>query len=163
MGRVIVRGFDSISKKVGKAGPELHRQLKGALQESLEEGRDEMRRRIGEAGTGKTWVANWDRWANAQPGRRASAPGRVASGRMQERVTFEMSSDTKYRVRGRVGWTGRLGKDRYFVAQDQGYRHHITGEMVQGMMILRDIGQFVDDRFEERAERIARDIANLDF
>lgn len=82
---------------------------------------------------------------------------------MQERVTFEMSSDTKYRVRGRVGWVGRLGKDRYFVAQDQGYRHHITGEMVQGMMILRDIGAFVDDRFEERAERIARSIANLDF
>ncbi len=163
MGRVIFRGFDAISKKVGEAGPELHRQLKGALQESLEEGRDEMRRRIGESGTGNTWVANWDSSVNAHPDRRASMPGRVASGRMQERVTFEMSSDTKYRVRGRVGWVGRLGKDRYFVAQDRGYRHHITGEMVQGMMILRNIGAFVDDRFEERAERIARDIANLDF
>lgn len=163
MGKVIVRGFDAISKKIGEVGPELHRQLKGALQESLEDGRDEMRRRIESGGTGKTWVANWDRWANAHPGRRASSPGRVASGRMRDRVTFEMSSDTKYRVRGRVGWTGRLGKDRYFVAQDQGFRHHITGERVQGMMILRDIGNFVDQRFEERAERIARSIADLDF
>lgn len=163
MGKVVVRGFDRVSRKIGEVGPELHSQLKYALQESLEEGRDEMRRRIENSGTGKTWVANWDRWANAHPGRRGSAPGRVASGRMRDQVTFEMSSDTKYRVRGRVGWTGRLGKDRYFIAQDQGFRHHITGEMVQGMMILRSIGTFVDERFEERAEHIALRIARLDF
>lgn len=163
MGKVVVRGFDRVSKRIGQVGPELHRQLKGALQESLEEGRDEMQRRISNSGTGKTWVANWDSWAHAHAGRRGSYPGRVASGRMRDQVTFEMSSDTKYRIRGRVGWVGRLGEDRYFIAQDQGFRHHITGEMVKGMMILRDIGRFVDERFEERAEDIARSIARLDF
>lgn len=163
MGKVIVRGFDRVSKRIGQVGPELHRQLKGALQESLEDGRDEMRRQIETRGTGKTWVANWDSWAHATPGRRGSMPGRVASGNMRDMATFEMSGDTKYRIRGRVGWLGRLGKNKYFIAQDQGFTHHITGQQVQGMMILRNINNYVDDRFEERAEGIARKIANLDF
>lgn len=163
MGKVVKRGFERISKKVGDAGPALRRELGGALQESLEEGRDEMQRRIENAGTGKTWVANWDKWRNAQPGRRGSSPGRVASGNMRDSATYEMTSDSKYRVRGRVGWLGRLGKNVYFIAQDEGFKHHITGEQIKGMMILRDIGGFVDDEFERRAETIARRIANFDF
>ena len=163
MGRVVVRGFDSISRRIGQVGPALHSELKSALQESLEEGRDEFRQRIANSGTGKTWAGNWGRWSHGHPGRTGSSPGRVASGRMLDRVTFEMSSDTKYRIRGRIGWLGRLGDDRYFVAQDQGFVHNITGQKVAGMMILRDINNFVDDRFEEKAERVAKRIANLDF
>jgi hypothetical protein len=163
MGRITKRGFENISAKVGNAGGALRDELRAALQESLEEGRDEMQRRIQISGTGKTWVANWDDWKNATAGRRGSTPGRVAKGHMRDSVTYSMSGDTKYRVRGRVGWTGRLGDDRYFIAQDQGFKHAITGQKVKGMLILRDIGKFVDDRFERRARVVAQRIARLDF
>lgn len=167
MGKVKVvhpPAFRRISKLSGGIGGELQRQLKSALQESLEEGRDEMRRLIETRGTGKTWVANWDSWANATPGRRASAPGRVGSGRMRDEATFAMSPDTKNRIVGRVGWVGRIGADRkYFMAQEQGFRHNITGQQIAGMMILRQVADFVDDRFAERAEAIALKLARFDF
>lgn len=163
MAKPVIRGFANISKRVGEAPAVLQLRLKAALQESLEEGRDEMRRLIEARGSRSPWVANWDGWKNAHPGRRGSEPGRVASGKMRDMATFTMSSDTKYRVRGRVGWVGRLGKNRYFTAQDQGFTHHITGQQIEGMMVLRDAARKVDEEFEKRAEKIARDVANFDF
>lgn len=164
--RARVYGFTRVSRRVGEAGGVLHTRLREAMQESLEEARDEMRDRIaGDTGGKPQWVAKWKNppWGNAHNGRTGSVGGRIASGNMIDKVTFEMSADTKYRVRGRVGWLGRLGKDRYVIAQDQGFKHAITGEQVKGMMILRSIGEFADNAFERRAEVIARDVAQFNF
>ncbi len=162
MGRLIVRGFTSTSKKIGEASDVLQKKLDSAMRESLKEGQAYGRSRIDTAGTGKTWSGDWGSMKNSHPGRQSSTPGRVASGKMREKFSFE-SSVSAGKVNGRIGWLGRLGEDRYFIAQEEGFRHSITGERVEGMKIMRDVGQFVDAQFESKAEKIAKDIANLDF
>ena len=155
------RGFERLSKVAKGLEPATRNKVRVAMQESLEEGRDELRRLIDERGTGRTWYGDWGSMPHGTPGRTASKPGRNASGNMRELASFEISADTKNRVRGRFGWLGRLGSNSYVIAQDQGFRHWITGEQIQGMRAVRDAAIHADQEFERRAEKIAIDLANF--
>ncbi len=157
------KNFDLISKKVDGLEGATRQKMKAALQESLEDGRDRLRELIAERGTGRTWYGDWGSMPHGTPGRTASSPGRSATGRMMDAATFTMSNDTKNRVRGRLGWLGRLGDLKYAPMQDQGFEHWITGEQIEGMMAMRDAARYTDEQFERRAEKVARELANFDF
>lgn len=157
------KNFVTMGRKVGALESTSRTMMRGAIQESLEDGVKEARKLIASRGTGRTWYGDWGSWPNGQPGRTGSRPGRVASGRMLDALTFEMRPDTSGRVRGRFGWVGRLGDLKYAPMQDQGFKHWITGENIKGMLALRDAGLFADEMLNIRSERIAKRLADLDF
>lgn len=157
------KNFDLISKRIDGLEGATRNKMRVALQESLEDGRDKLRELIDQRGTGRTWYGGWGSMPHGTPGRTGSSPGRNATGKMRDSATFEMSADSKYRVRGRFGWLGRLGDSKYMPMQDQGFTHWLTGEHIEGMMAIRDARQYADEQFERRAEKVARELANFDF
>ena len=157
------RNFERISKRIDGLEGAARTKMRVAMQDSLEDGRDRLRELISERGTGRSWYGDWGSMPHGTPGRTGSSPGRSATGRMIDAATYEISSDTKHRVRGRFGWLGRLGDAKYMPMQDQGFKHWITGEQIAGMMAMRDAARYADEKFEGRAEKVARELADFDF
>lgn len=160
---VKISGFTRLSKSAEGLEGAARRKMRVAMQDSLEDGRDELRDLIEQRGTQRQWAGDWGSMPHGKRGRTASAPGRDAFGRMKDAATYEISADTKHRVRGRFGWLGRLGDGKYMPMQDSGFRHWITGEEIEGMHALRDAREYADKRFERRAEVIAKELADFDF
>ena len=116
------------------------------LDDARQRGAEYVRDMIRTRGSRDPWVANWDNWPNAHPGRRGSAPGRVASGKMLDAVDSwispgSTSADGKTRMA--FGFT-RL-REKYFLAQEGGFEHHITGQSVGGMHAIADAAEAIRD------------------
>lgn len=102
-------------------------------------GGDEMRRIIETSGTG--WVGRWFS---------ATAAGRVDTGRMLGDV-----SEKRTKRSGSWGWGLNGGKpDMYYIYQEKGFRHYITGKNVKPMHAL--LGSFIKAR-----EQLIHDLDKL--
>lgn len=123
--------------------------IEGEVEESTEKGRQVMREAIETRGTGKTWKTPWF-------GRSGSFPGRVDQGDMLKDVKGEVTQRTKRAVTGMVGWDEN--SPLYYRLQDNGFRHVLTGEDVEGMMALRDASEVAKRALISGVEDIARSI-----
>lgn len=120
-------GLDSLTKLQDRA-PLMDR-AQEALENALEKGEEAMKEMVATRGTGKTWSHPWR-------GREGSYPGRVDTGNMQKEVRGEITERTPRRVAGNLGWDENSAD--YIRLQDNGFRHVLAGEDVEGMMALRD-------------------------
>lgn len=123
--------------------------VEAAVAEAAEKGKEVMREAIETRGTGKTWKSSWF-------GRTGSFPGRVDSGDMLRDVEGEVLTRTATTVTGVVGWADN--DPMYYALQEGGFRHVLTGEMVEGMMALRDGAEVAKNSLVRGMEDIARDI-----
>lgn len=115
-----------------------------AMGDVVSYGADRMVEMIETRGTGKVWAADWSNWPNGTAGRDGSYPGRVASGQMRSDVSENVAIDGN-RISGSFGWLS--GTQTYYLAQELGFRHHITGGYVDGMHALRDSARETDEMF----------------
>lgn len=70
--------------------------------------------------------------------------GRVVSGEMRDRFVGKVTKQSLTKIVGELGWTEN--SPYYALFQEYGFRHAISGKMVDGMFALRDSG---DDAWEE--------------
>jgi hypothetical protein len=96
-----------------------------------------MQQMIRTRGTGRSWSGDFGSLAHGHPGRTASSPGRVASGHMVDSVAWRAEMEGGKLV-GEFGWL--TNRDPYFLFQEEGFRHNVTGEKIAGMMALEDAG-----------------------
>lgn len=93
---------------------------------------------IASRGTNRQWSRAWN-------GRTHSGPGRIDTGNMYEAVTWWVSPDG---YRGEFGWLNN--REPYFLYQEEGFPHWITGEMVPAMLALQDAGLAAQEDFVRR-------------
>lgn len=155
------RGFQRISKQVGALSGVARDEMRNVIGQSTEAGAEAMRDRVRLSGTGKTWVGDWGGYPNGTPGRTGSFNGRIATGEMLDKIVSSVDTDSKFRVRGRFGWL--RGSKPYFMFQDEGFRHALTGQLIEGMQAIRQGNEVAEEVFQEGAERVARQLARFEF
>lgn len=127
------------------------------LSDAAERGAEYVRYLISTRGTGRTWSGDWSRFPNGWPGRTGSTPGRVASGEMLDAVDSWVSSggsskDSKTRMA--FGFT--RARQAYFLSQEGGFKHNITGESIEGMHAISDANEFIRQQIEDELPRFLR-------
>ena|SRR5690606_12676047 len=135
----IAKWFRGKVANVNRAGEDV-------LAEASERGAEYVRYLISTRGTGKQWSGDWSRFENAYPGRTSSTPGRVASGEMLSAVDSWISrggGSADGRTRMAFGFT--RARKEYFLAQEGGFRHNITGETIEGMHAVSDAAEHIRD------------------
>lgn len=115
-----------------------------AMSDVVTHGAERMKEMIETRGTGKKWVADWSNWPHGKSGRDGSYPGRVASGQMRDDVKDNVEVGAR-KVSGAFGWVD--GTETYYLAQELGFHHAITGSHVDGMHALRDAAEEADEMF----------------
>lgn len=118
------------------------------LAEAADRGAEYVRYLIMTRGTGKQWKGDWSRWPNGVEGRTASEPGRVATGEMLDAVDSWVSREgVDGKTRMAFGFT--RARQAYFLAQEGGFRHPITGESVEGMHAVSDAAEYIKDQLAD--------------
>lgn len=140
---VQLSGFDELSRRLNPQ--RLMDQIEKATEESLAEGKSDMRHSIETRGTGKTWQRAWN-------GRTGSYPGRVASGDMLNAVEGKITARRPEMIEGILGWAD--GSPDYFRYQNIGFRHVMAQTDVAGMRALRDASDLLRADLIERLGRI---------
>lgn len=122
----------------------------GALVQDAAELMQEM---IAVRGTGRQWSGDFGSLAHGYPGRTSSTPGRIASGHMVDSVSWRVEMEGGKLV-GEFGWL--TNRDPYFLYQEDGFRHNITGEKIAGMFALEDAGIQAREEFLWRLSQAIR-------
>lgn len=123
--------------------------IEAAVAEAADKGKDVMREAVETRGTGKTWSRPWF-------GREGSYPGRVDTGDMLDGIDGKVTDRNSNSVTGVLGWDD--GAPMYVALQNNGFRHILTGEDVEGMMALRDGAEVARNSLISDIEEIARDV-----
>lgn len=154
----VTGNFSRISKQVGNLEGATRDAMRDVLQESVDTGADVMRDVVKSSGTNVSWRREWKNppWGNAVNGRTGSFGGRIATGKMLDTITSQVDKDSKYRVRGRFGWL--RGSKPYMAFQDQGFRHVLSGQYIEGMQAVRQGEEEAEIVFQTGAERVAKAI-----
>lgn len=118
---------DWSSSRAPAAGRELVACLTSAMKQATEFGADVARDVVETSGTG-------------YQGRR----GRVDTGIMVGAIDAD-SSESAGIIEGRFGWL--KGTPYYLIFQEYGFRHYITGELIEGMRALREADDQAWDEF----------------
>lgn len=124
-----------------------------AMNDVVSYGSERMRELIETRGTGKRWSGDWSRWPHGVSGRDGSYPGRVATSKMRDDVIDNVAIDGT-RVSGSFGWLN--GTETYYLAQELGFRHHITKSSVEGMYALRDAAREADELFYDEIDNAVK-------
>lgn len=106
---------------------------------------------IASRGRNRSWE---DSWPSRAGGRRwGSGPGRIDSGEMFDNVKsrVEYSSDT---IKGEFGWLDN--EEMYYLFQEDGFTHFISGEYIPGMLALQDAGIQSQQEFIRRLSLAVR-------
>lgn len=146
----IAKWFRGKVANVNQAGEDV-------LEAASERGAEYVRYYISTRGTGKTWTGDWSRRDNGTAGRTGSYPGRDASGEMLDAVDSWVSrggGSADGRTRMAFGFT-RARKD-YFLAQEGGFRHNVTGETIEGMHAISDAAETIRQELETELPRHLR-------
>jgi len=130
--RASITGLDALDFR--RRGETLMDKVEAAMDDALEKGERAMKDMVATRGTGKEWTRPWGR-----NGRTGSFPGRVDTGDMQAEIRGKVTEKTRDRVVGNLGWDEDSAD--YIAYQDQGFRHVLTGQYVEGMRALRDGGE----------------------
>lgn len=119
----------------------------GAL---VKDAADLMKQMISVRGTGRSWSGDFGSLPHGYPGRTSSTPGRVASGNMRDSVAWRVEMNGGKLI-GEFGWL--TNRDPYFLFQEDGFSHNITGEKIAGMLALQDAGIQSREEFLRRLSR----------
>lgn len=119
----------------------------GAL---VKDAADLMKQMISVRGTGRSWSGDFGSLPHGYPGRTSSTPGRVASGNMRDSVSWRVEMNGGKLI-GEFGWL--TNRDPYFLYQEDGFSHNITGEKIAGMLALQDAGIQSREEFLRRLSR----------
>lgn len=139
---ISMSGFEQLSARLNPTA--LVNKVEKAVDESLAEGKAEMRSNIETRGTGNTWSRPWG-------GRSGSYPGRVDSGDMLRDVDGKITTVNSHVVEGILGWED--GSPTYYGYQENGFYHVLAARDIEGMMALRDA---VDGTRKDLIDRLGR-------
>lgn len=148
-------GLDRIDAKFDEA--RLMRLIERAMARAVEFGAKRMEDMIETRGTGKDWTGRWDSMPNAYPGRTASRPGRVASGKMLKSADGKVIESTRKRIVARLGYLE--GAEPYVVLQEHGFKHAISGGAVAAMHALRDADEETFEFLLKEVDAAVREFA----
>lgn len=132
MGAKWSRNFILVEKRIQQTPEQLLSCFEKAVKRALDLGKDIMVDRVDTSGTGID-------------GRR----GRVVTGEMRDEISVQQYSKPN-KVGGFVGWIE--GTPEYARWQELGFRHYISGEMVEGMRALLSAKEEVWDEFRKECE-----------
>jgi hypothetical protein len=136
MGVTYSRNFDTFPRDIESRYRRLRADIQDAMREAMDEGAKLGKAIIEVSGTAKS-------------GKR----GRIETGAMRD----DFSSDVKVSSRdieGRLGWVNNF-LDRYGY-QESGFRHYLSGEMIEGMRALSLASDRTWDMFTERCDQAVR-------
>ena len=106
-----------------------------AVEETITEAAREMRTFIKTRGTDRQWSGYYIGRSGIP--RNRSGKGRIDSGNMLNSVGSQYVVDTRNVKTGEFGWLSG-DPENYFLKQEQGFRHYLTGEFIKPMEALRD-------------------------
>lgn len=124
---------------------------KEALRQAAEDGAAIMRDMIESRETGRDWGTDFPGFRNSTPGRFGSHDGRVASGKMRDGVTSSYTESGKGNAVARFGWLD--GVEDYYMYQEGGFRHYVTGAWIEGMYAMQDSRDWVIGELKARFKR----------
>lgn len=128
--------------------------MTSAMHAAMEMAEREGVRRINTSGTGRTW-------AYPSPnGRAGSYGGRVDTGEMRDQFGSNVEEGAGS-VEGKFGWLE--GTPFYFLFQEYGFRHWITGELIEGMQALREADEEAWPFFVQEADKHIQEFVNAVF
>jgi len=108
--------------------------VKNIVDTAVTEGASVMREIISNQGTNKDWGSSWP--SRAQGRKSSSGIGRIDTGEMLKSVDSKIVQSGKGRTVGEFGWLNN--QEEYFIYQDKGFRHWISGESIPAMNALRN-------------------------
>lgn len=108
--------------------------LKNIVDVAVTEGATAMREITLNNGTNNDWGAFWPSRAFGR--KSSSTRARVDTGEMLNSIDSKILDSSPTKASGEFGWT--KNQQEYFIYQDQGFRHWITGEWIYGMEALRN-------------------------
>lgn len=129
-GSALSKGLDDVGKKIASA-----------VDEAITDGAVVMRETIMSTGT-KRYPGTQDAWKSAWRGKNSgelrygTGDARFETGKMVNAVKSAMLESSNTKASGVFGWLNT--QEEYFVYQDKGFRHWITGENIPAMNALRD-------------------------
>ena len=118
-----------------------------ALEEAGSKGEEMMKYLIMTRGTGRLWSHPW-----GPNNREGSFPGRVDTGKMLDAVghrVLKLGGKSQLRM----GWTSGTRED-YFLAQNVGFTHNLTGQTIEGMYALDDATDYMYEELRRRLKAL---------
>jgi hypothetical protein len=112
-----------------------------AVNEAVTDGAVVMRETIMSTGT-KRYPGTRDAWKSAWRGKNSgelrygTGDARFETGKMVNAVKSAMLESSNTKASGVFGWLNT--QEEYFIYQDKGFRHWITGDKIPAMNALRD-------------------------
>jgi hypothetical protein len=125
--------------------------LNTIVEETIEDAALVMKDTIMTTGTNKVWKSPW-KGRNSGYLRYGSDEARYDAGWMKKAVKAGMRERGPKVFRGEFGWLYQ--QEDYYVYQDKGFRHYITGEQIPAMNALRDAATFARVTIEKRLRDI---------
>jgi len=129
-GSALSKGVDNVGRKIASA-----------VDEAINDGALVMRETIMSTGTRRypgsdnAWKSAW-RGKNSGELRYGTGDARFETGKMVNAVKSSMLESSNVKASGEFGWLNT--QEEYFIYQDKGFRHWITGDKIPAMNALRD-------------------------
>lgn len=121
--------------------------LETIVEDTIDESAVIMKDIIMSTGTDKMWKSPW-RGRNSGMVRYGSTTARFDAGLMVKAVKARMKERTSTSARGEFGWLD--SQEDYYVYQDKGFTHWITGDKIPAMNALRDAATYARTTIEKR-------------
>jgi hypothetical protein len=125
--------------------------LETIVEDTIDEAAVVMRDAIMTKGTNREWKSPW-KGRNSGMVRYGSDESRYDAGWMKKAVKARMKERTQTRALGEFGWLDQ--QEDYYVYQEQGFTHWITGDKIPAMNALRDAATFARVTVEKRLRDI---------
>lgn len=128
-----------------------------AVDEAINDGAVAMRETIMTSGTkrypntDRAWKSAW-RGKNSGELRYGTGDSRFETGQMVNAVKSRMLESSNTKASGVFGWLDT--QEKYFLYQDKGFRHWITGENIPAMNALRDAYTHAISVVEKRLKEV---------
>lgn len=143
-------GFKRLEERFTDA--ELLPVVEVAMEEAVEAGLDAAFNKVDTSGNaGGTWPNPTPSFWRNSGNKVAPTADRVDTGAMRQALGSQVFISGKGTVRGEVGWI--KGSQPYFLFQEYGFDHNITGARIEGMMALRAAKEATEFIFRDRVER----------
>lgn len=142
-----ITGFDKLEDKFRENY--ITQEMKFAMEDTVEFTKNVIVDTIENTGTDKMWSRPWF-------GRTGTGRARVDTGAMRDSVDTDVNVVRNGIVEGRVGWLE--GTPEYAKYQEFGFRHWITGEVIEGMHALREGAEQGTEEAVRLLDNVAKDM-----
>jgi hypothetical protein len=142
-------GFKRLEERFTDA--ELLPAVESAMEEAMNAGKQRILEVIDTSGTSGPWPDPFPKiWRNS--GNKTQPDGsRNDTGKMRDNIDSRVLISGRGTVRGELGWL--KGTEEYFLAQEYGFYHNMTGNWITGMFAFREGKEVAADVFYDRVGR----------